>query len=106
MQLIVLVPLVGLFYLLLVRPQKKRLRQHDTLVQTLVPGDEVITIGGIIAYVKKIEDEVLYLEIAEGVVIRTVKQAIGRKVETPALDGDDAGAEGDAEVKHDTDDTE
>ncbi|HMC05494.1 MAG TPA: preprotein translocase subunit YajC, partial [Actinomycetota bacterium] len=41
-----LVPLVllgGFFYLFMIRPQKRKLRQHEDLVSTLVPGDEVVT---------------------------------------------------------------
>ncbi|GAC1364955.1 MAG: hypothetical protein NVSMB32_08020 [Actinomycetota bacterium] len=84
-QLIVLIPLVGLFYLLLIRPQKKRLRQHEDLVGTLKLGDEIVTIGGIIGYVKKVDDETITLEVADGFHLRVVKQAIGRKVTTPPV---------------------
>ncbi|HMC08488.1 MAG TPA: preprotein translocase subunit YajC [Actinomycetota bacterium] len=81
--LIFLVLLLGLFYLLLIRPQKRRLRQHEDLVSSLAPGDEIVTIGGIIGYVKGLEDEYINVEISDGCVIRVVKQAIGRKVERP-----------------------
>jgi preprotein translocase subunit YajC len=102
-----LVPLLllgGFFYIFMIRPQKRKLRQHEDLVSTLVPGDEVVTIGGIVGYVKSIDDDFINLEIADGCVIRVLRQAIGRKVEAPALDTtpDSAGLEGTAG----TDDTE
>lgn len=102
-----LVPLVllgGFFYIFMIRPQKRKLRQHEDLVSTLVPGDEVVTIGGIIGYVKSIDEEFINLEVADGCVIRVLRQAIGRKVEQPELDTtpDPAGLEGTAG----TDDTE
>jgi len=102
-----LVPLLllgGFFYIFMIRPQKRKLRQHEDLVSTLVPGDEVVTIGGIVGYVKSIQDDFINLEIADGCVIRVLRQAIGRKVEAPALDStpDSAGLEGTAG----TDDTE
>jgi preprotein translocase subunit YajC len=102
-----LVPLLllgGFFYIFMIRPQKRKLRQHEDLVSTLVPGDEVVTIGGIVGYVKSIHDDFINLEIADGCVIRVLRQAIGRKVEAPALDTtpDSAGLEGTAG----TDDTE
>jgi preprotein translocase subunit YajC len=81
--LVFLVLLLGLFYLLLIRPQKRRMRLHEELVGSLGPGDEVVTIGGVIGYVKSVEDEYLSVEIADGCVIRVVKQAIARKVEQP-----------------------
>jgi preprotein translocase subunit YajC len=102
-----LVPLLllgGFFYIFMIRPQKRKVRQHEDLVSTLVPGDEVITIGGVIGYVKSVNDEFINLEIADGCVIRVVRQAIGRKVEVPDLETtpDPAGLEGTAG----TDDTE
>ena len=102
-----LVPLLllgGFFYIFMIRPQKRKLRQHEDLVSTLVPGDEGVTIGGIVGYVKSVHDDFISLEIADGCVIRVLRQAIGRKVETPALDStpDSAGLEGTAG----TDDTE
>lgn len=102
-----LLPLVligGFFYLFMIRPQKRKLRQHEDLVSTLVPGDEVVTIGGIVGYVKSVDDDYLSLEVSDGCVIRVLRQAVGRKVEPPALDPtpDSAGLEGTAG----TDDTE
>jgi len=79
--LIFLVLLLGLFYLLLIRPQKRRLRQHEDLVSSLAPGDEIVTIGGIVGYVKSLEGEYIHVEISDRCVIRVVRQAIGRKVE-------------------------
>ena len=83
-----LLPLVligGFFYVFMIRPQKRKVRQHDDLIAGLVPGDEVVTIGGITGYVTSIEDEFVKVEIADGVVIRVLRQAIGRKVEAPVL---------------------
>lgn len=86
----VLVLLLGVFYLLLVRPQKRRMRQHQDLVSSLIPGDEVVTIGGIIGYVKQVGEESISLEISDGCVIRVARQAIGRKVESGSADLDAA----------------
>ncbi|HEU5002825.1 MAG TPA: preprotein translocase subunit YajC [Actinomycetota bacterium] len=79
--LIFLGALLVVFYLLLVRPQRRRLRQHQDLVSTLEPGDEVVTIGGIIGYIQGIDEDAVRLDIADGCTIRVVKQAIARKVE-------------------------
>lgn len=84
--LIFLGALLVVFYLLLVRPQRRRLRQHQDLVSTLEPGDEVVTIGGIIGYVQGIDEDAVRLDIADGCTIRVVKQAIARKADdAPAL---------------------
>lgn len=90
---IVLLPLVVLFYLLMVRPQKRRQTQHQQMVDSLVPGDEIVTIGGVIGYVKAVEDEYVRLEVTEGCVLRVVKQAVGRKVTDVDLEVPDAAEE-------------
>src|SRR5437588_10010381 len=84
--LLPLVLLGGFFYIFMIRPQKRKLRQHEDLVSTLVPGDEVVTIGGIVRYVKSIDDDFINLELSDGCVIRVLRQAIGRQVEAPTLD--------------------
>lgn len=98
---VVLLPLVVLFYLLMVRPQKRRQSQHQQMVDTLTPGDEIVTIGGVIGYVKAVEDEYVRLEVADGCVLRVVKQAIGRKVTDVDLQGQDEDA---AEEPHEAGD--
>jgi len=88
----------------MIRPQKRKVRQHEDLVSSLVPGDEVVTIGGIVGYIKSVHDDFVNLEISDGCVIRVLRQAVGRKVEAPSLDTTPgtAGLEGTAG----TDDTE
>src|ERR1043166_8188412 len=86
-----LLPLIligAFFYLFMIRPQKRKVRQHEDLVASLVPGEEVVTIGGISGYVTSIDDDFVKIEIADGVVIRVLRQAIGRKVEAPVLHDD------------------
>jgi preprotein translocase subunit YajC len=78
------------FYFIAFRPQKKRMREHQLLISALAAGDEVVTIGGMYGYITDVEDDVIWLEIAENVVVRITKQAIARKM-APA-----EGAEGEA----------
>ena len=78
--LIFLVLLVGIFYFMLIRPQKRRVDQHRTLIESLGLGDEIVTIGGMFGTIKNIHDEDIELEIASGTVIRIVKTAVARQV--------------------------
>jgi preprotein translocase subunit YajC len=57
-------------YFLLIRPQQKRAREHETMVQNLKRNDEIVTSGGIYGRVQSIADKVLVLEIAPNVRIR------------------------------------
>ena len=53
----------GIFYFVLIKPQKKKEKELQNMRNNLNVGDEVITIGGIIAHVAKVEDEKVILEI-------------------------------------------
>lgn len=88
--LILLVVLVGIFYFLLIRPQKRRVEQHQSLVGSVDVGDEIVTIGGIYGTVRSIGDDEMELEVAPGTTIRFSKSAISRRLTEDVDDeGDD-----------------
>lgn len=95
---IVFLILVGIvFYLMLYRPNKKRIDQHRQLIDSVSEGDEVVTIGGVFGTIRAITDDQFHVEIAPGTTIRIAKSAIGRRVENVAADAldeteQDAGA--------------
>jgi preprotein translocase subunit YajC len=91
--LLMLVVVMGIFYFMLVRPQKKRLAEHKRLVSSLVPGDEVVTIGGIYGFVNRIDDDMVWLEVSEGVEVRCTKQAVSRRVEPDSSEEPEEAAE-------------
>jgi len=78
--LLPLVLIVLVFWLLIVRPQRKRQQQYATLQNELVPGLEVMTTSGIYAEVVTVGDQEVTLRIADGVQIRVHRQAIGQVV--------------------------
>ena len=88
--------LVGVvFYFMLYRPNKRRIDQHRSLIESVEVGDEVVTIGGLFGTVRQITDEQFHLELAPGTQVRLAKSAIARRVERPdEIDLDDAAAEG------------
>lgn len=90
--LIFLVLLVGIFYLMLIRPQKKRVAAHRELVESIERGDEVVTIGGLYGTVSAVGDEHFELEAAPGTTLRFTKSAIARRI-TENLE-DEAGETG------------
>lgn len=82
-----LLPLVLIFaamYFLLLRPQRKRQKETVNLQKSIVEGDEVVLNSGIYGWVSAVEDEWLWLEIAEKVEIRVGKGSIARKVSVSA----------------------
>lgn len=82
--LLMLMIVMIIFYFMLVRPQKKRAQEHAKLLSMLAPGDEVVTIGGAYGFVNRVEDDQVYLEVAEGIEIRFTKQAVSRRVDSTA----------------------
>ena len=65
-----------IFYLLMIRPQQQRVKQHQAEIAAVKKGDEVITGGGIRGRVTKVTDDEAEVEIAQGVKIRVIKSTI------------------------------
>lgn len=68
------------FYFLLIRPQQKKARETQEMLDNLKVGDEVVTSGGIFGRVLKIADKVLIVEVAPKIQIRLERSAVGRVV--------------------------
>ena len=71
-----LVVIFALFYLLVLRPQSKRIRAHNDLLQTLKPGDKVVTGGGFYGTIVSVDAAEMVIEIAPGVHVHAQKHTI------------------------------
>ena len=71
--------MVVVFYLFIIRPQRKRAREQQSLSESLTPGQEVRTIGGIHGRIVSVDDESVVLAVEEGK-IRVSRRAIGSRV--------------------------
>jgi preprotein translocase subunit YajC len=65
-----------IFYILMIRPQQRRAKEHQNAVAAVKKGDDVITGGGIRGRVTKVSDDEAEVEIAQGVKVRVVKATI------------------------------
>jgi preprotein translocase subunit YajC len=72
--------IIAVFYFLILRPQQKRQKERQKLLAAVKEGDEVVTTGGIYGKVDHIEDNIVYLKIADNLKIRVEKSAIGTVV--------------------------
>lgn len=81
--LLPLVLFIAIFYFLIIRPQKKRQREHDQLLASISRGDPVITAGGMFGVVRDIKDDSFIIEIADGVKVRMLKGSISTKRVSP-----------------------
>jgi len=68
--------LMVLFYFLMIRPQQRRMKQHQQMVAGLKRGDAVVLSSGIIGKVSKVEDKEVAVEIAQGVNVKVVRSMI------------------------------
>lgn len=85
MQFLPMIVIFILFWFLLVRPQQKKMKEHQKMLSEVVKGDEVITQGGILGRVTKAGEQYLTLEIANGVEINIQRGAVAAKVEKGTL---------------------
>ncbi|MCH8616421.1 preprotein translocase subunit YajC [Sphingomonas sp. SM33] len=67
-----------IFYVLMIRPQQQRVKEHQRAITAIQKGDEVITGGGIRGRVTKVADDEVELEIAQGVRVRVVKGTLSQ----------------------------
>ena len=82
-------PLVLIFaamYFLLLRPQRKRQKATASLQSSIAEGDEIVMNSGIYGFVSAIEDDYLWIEIAEKVEVRVSKGSITRKISVTTED--------------------
>lgn len=102
MEFIPLIVVGVLMYAVLILPQQRRTREHKALLASLDVGDEVLTSSGIYGFVAALEDDVLWLEVADGVELKMSRSSVANKVvlkdtveddddakSAPADDGDD-----------------
>jgi preprotein translocase subunit YajC len=70
----------GLFYFLMIRPQRTRVRRHEELVSSLEVGDEITTIGGIYGRIEFIDDTSAIIQVEGGGRLRVARRALAGKV--------------------------
>jgi preprotein translocase subunit YajC len=68
--------IIGIMYFLMIRPQQKRLKDHQALIAGIRRGDTVVTSGGILGKVTKVDDQELQVEIADGVRVKVVRGTV------------------------------
>jgi len=71
-----LILIFAVFYFLLIRPQQKKAKEHKSMVNAITKGDEVVTNGGLLGRVKKVGDDFVLVELAEGYDVNVQRFAI------------------------------
>ena len=78
--------IIAIFYFLMIRPQQQKVKQHRDMVENLKRGDQVVTGGGILGKVTKVEagDQTVIVEIAPNVQVRVSRATITEVMGKPA----------------------
>ncbi len=80
-QFIPLILIFAIMYLLLIRPQQKKLKEHQAMVAALRRGDQIVTQGGLIGKVSKVKDDnEIEVELADNVRVRVVKSTVAQVI--------------------------
>ncbi len=100
MSLMPLILIFVVFYFLLIRPQQQKMKQHRAMIDNLKRGDQIVTAGGLIGKITKVEggDSALTVEIAPNVQVRVVRHTVADQLNkpVPASSNDNARAAGSA----------
>lgn len=78
MSFLPLVLMFGVLYLVMIRPQMKRQKEHKAMVEALAKGDEVVTAGGLLGKVVKAGESFLTVEVAAGVEVQIQRTAVNQ----------------------------
>jgi preprotein translocase subunit YajC len=79
--LLPLVVLFAIFYFLIIRPQQKQQKEHKAMLEALAKGDKVVTTGGLIVEITKVEETFLTTKSVDGSQLRVAKNFISSKWE-------------------------
>lgn len=76
LDLFIIVAFAAVFYFIVWRPQSKRTKEHRELVSNLNKGDEIVTNGGLIGKIVKVEEQYLVFEVSDNVQLKLQKAAV------------------------------
>ncbi|MEK6659231.1 MAG: preprotein translocase subunit YajC [Campylobacterota bacterium] len=80
-QLLPFVILIAIMYFVIIRPQQKAAKNHQEMIEALKKGDKIVTVGGIISVVYKVEEKFLSIKINDDIIVKITKEAVARKYE-------------------------
>lgn len=81
LQFLPLIAIFAIMYFLMIRPQQKKMKEHQAMINAVRRGDEVITAGGLLGKVTKVRDDgVVEVEVAEGVKVRVQKSTLANVI--------------------------
>jgi preprotein translocase subunit YajC len=83
-QLLPFIFLIAIMYFVIIRPQQKEAKQRQEMIDALSKGDKVVTAGGVIVVVHKVEEKFLSVKFNDDTIVKITKDAVSRKFEDEA----------------------
>ena len=77
LQFLPIVGMIAIFWFLIIRPQMRQQKAHRDKIASVKKGDQVVTAGGLVGKVIKVDEQYAEIEIAQGVRVKAVKSTIG-----------------------------
>jgi len=74
--MLLIVVMFGVLYFMMIRPQMKRAKEHKAMIEALQKGDEIVSSGGVLGRVIKLNENYVTLEIASGVEVQIQRSAV------------------------------
>jgi preprotein translocase subunit YajC len=79
-QFLPLILLFAIFYFLIIRPQQKQQKEHKAKLEALSKGDKIVTTGGLIAEIVKVEEDFIKIKLSDGVIAKLDRNYVARKL--------------------------
>ncbi len=80
-QFLPLIFLFAIFYFLIIRPQQKQQKEHAAMLEALTKGDKIVTSGGLLAEVVKVEEDFIKIKLNDTSIVKLDKAFVNKKVE-------------------------
>ena len=84
MLIIYVVAFIAIFYFMAIRPQQRQRRAHQSLLSSLKKGDQIVTAAGMYGTVKRVDENLVVVEIAKGVNIKIARRAVAEIIRDKA----------------------
>lgn len=83
-QILPFVFLIAIMYFVIIRPQNQQAKKHKEMLEELTKGDKIVTSGGLIVEIRKVEEKFFMIKMNNETEVRLVKDAVARKYEDEA----------------------
>jgi preprotein translocase subunit YajC len=84
MLIIYVVAFIAIFYFMAIRPQQRQRKAHQALLSALKKGDRIVTAAGIYGTVKRVEENIVVVEVAKGVTLKIARRAVAEIIRDQA----------------------